>query len=473
MFDREAGEACGVFGAFSTDPQIQKDLPYIALKGLEVMQHRGQEAAGIVVGGDDGLRRHVGPGRVSEVFSDAESLKKLGIGKIVSAHVRYGTISTRDPNEAGGPVLRDRFAVAHNGHWQDELLDELGIKRDGRTDTERAADYIASLISTAEPMENTLTRALRDLHEGAFSLVVTTRDQLFAVRDPHGFRPLVLGRFTGGYAVASETIALDVNGIPVIREIDPGEMLVIDDRGFRPAKPFSPVVEPRENLCAFELGYFSAPASRIKDREVYSYRRALGEELAIQDRDFIAQSKPDLVIGVPDSGIPAAEGYQRASGIPISSGMMKNRYPGRTFIAPGNSDRPAAVRKKLFVYREEVEGKSLVVIDDSIVRGTTTRELVNMLFEAGAREVHLRSTMPPYRHGCHMGMDTGDESKLIAARHGGNTEAIRAEINATTLDFLRLPAMVKALGSHGVGLCTACMDGDYPIKIRSKQAARA
>jgi len=461
------GEACGVFGVFSSDPSVQAYLPGMAHRALGVMQHRGQEAAGIAVSDGNTLHRHVGPGRVAEVFADPESLKSLGIGPVVTAHVRYGTISTLDPNEAGGPVLRDGLAIAHNGHWQSEVFEEHGIRRDGRTDTERAADYILSLIG-AGSTEEVLARALNDLREGAFSLSIATPDQLFAIRDPHGFRPLVLGKLPGGYAVASETIALDANDIPTIREIDPGEMLVIDKRGFRPVMPFGNKPKPNERLCSFELGYFSAPASRVGNIEVYSYRRALGEALAEQDRRFIAEAQPDLVIGVPDSGIPAAEGYSRASSIPYSSGMMKNRYPGRTFIAPEHSDRSSTVRTKLFAYRDEVEGKSLVIIDDSIVRGTTTRELVNMLFDAGARAVHLRSTMPMYRYGCHMGMDTSDESKLIAARYNGDINKISEEINPTSLAFLELPTMIKVLGAHGIGLCTACMDGDYPIKIRSK-----
>lgn len=471
MNDVMPGEACGVFGAFSTDQRVQEQIPHMALRALGVMQHRGQEAAGIVVSDEVSLNRHVGPGRVAEVFSDPNSLQKLGIGPVAVAHVRYGTISTQDPNEAGGPVLREGFAVAHNGHWQAEVLDELGIPRVGGTDTERATNYIMSLVTPDATMEQTLTRALNDMREGAFSLAVATPNQLFAVRDPYGFRPLTIGKLPGGYAIASESIALDANNIPVLREVSPGEMIVIDDRGLRPTQPFGDTRNLQERLCSFEFGYFAAPASLLREKEVFSYRLGLGAALAEQDKKFIAEAQPDLVIGVPDSGVPAAEGYSRVSGIPYSSGMMKNRYPGRTFIAPESSDRSSTVRTKLFVYREEVAGKSIVVIDDSIVRGTTTRELVNMLFEAGAKEVHLRSTMPMYRYGCHMGMDTSDEDKLIAARYGGNLEAINSEINATTLGFLTISAMRKVLGAHGAGLCTACMDGDYPIRIRSKAAA--
>lgn len=468
MIYRESGEACGVFGVFSTDERVQRIIPEMTVRALGTMQHRGQEAAGVVISNEENLFRHVGPGHVSEVFADPSSLQSLGHGPIAIGHVRYGTITTNNPNEAGGPVLREGFAVAHNGHWQSEVLEDAGIARDGRTDTERAADYILSLCSSMEPMETTLSRALCEIREGAFSLAVATPNQLFAVRDPHGFRPLVLGKLPGGYAVASETIAFGVNNIQPIREILPGEMLVIDRHGLRPTEPFGDIRDLRERLCAFEQGYFSAPASRLKDREVNTYRQDLGKALAQQDRDFILQAKPDMVIGVPDSGIPAAVGYAKETGIPYEIGMMKNRYQGRSFIANEDNDRAAIVRMKLTPYIDVVNGKSIVLIDDSIVRGTTTRELVRMMFEAGATAVHLRSTMPMYRYGCHMGMDTADESKLIAARHDGDLRKISEEINPTTLGFLKVPAMIRVLGAHGVGLCTACMDGDYPIEIRSK-----
>ncbi len=309
--------------------------------------------------------------------------------------------------------------------------------------------------------------------EGAFSLGLVDAHQLVAVRDPNGFRPLCLGRLDGasgsldattqgapaptGFVVASESPALDVVGASFVREIEPGEMIVIDSSGIRSLRPFPPErVEPR--LCVFEFVYFARPDSRLRGREVHAARRRMGEHLAME-----APARADLVIGVPDSGVPAAEGYAAASGIPFGQGLVKNRYIGRTFIAPTAQARREAVRRKLNPLPESIEGRRLVVVDDSIVRGTTTRRIMQMLREAGALELHLRVSSPPFRWPCYYGIDTPARSELLAATVA--PDEIAGQLGADSVGFLSLGGLASAIGDGEEGYCSACLTGCYPTAV--------
>jgi amidophosphoribosyltransferase len=293
--------------------------------------------------------------------------------------------------------------------------------------------------------------------QGAFSFVLADEGHVIGVRDPHGFRPLCLGRLDNGWVLASETPALDIVGAHFVRELDPGEMVIIDATGYRSVRPFEErVVEPA--LCLFEFVYFARPDSRLYGRSVHQARVHMGETLAEQ-----APVDADMVMGVPESGVPAAEGFARVSGIPYGQGLVKNRYIGRSFIAPSQAMRESAVRMKLNPLRENIAGKRLVVIDDSVVRGTTQRQLVKMLREAGAVEVHLRITSPPIKWPCFYGIDTGNKGELIAAQM--DREEITRYFGADSLEYLNLDRLQEATGAVGAGFCTACFTGDYPVDV--------
>ena len=293
--------------------------------------------------------------------------------------------------------------------------------------------------------------------QGAYSLIMMTKTELVGVRDPLGVRPLCLGRLDGGWVLASETPALDVIGAHVVREIEPGEVVIIDRNGCRSLHPFDTVdVDPR--LCLFEFVYFARPDSNLYGQSVHHARVRMGEMLADQ-----APVDADLVMGVPESGIPAAEGYARRSAIDFGHGLVKNRYIGRTFIAPTQALRSTAVRMKLNPLRDSIDGQRLVVVDDSIVRGTTTRSMVRMLRDAGAKEVHLRISSPPYRWPCFYGMDTGAKAEVLAANL--TVDEIREYLDVDTLSYLTLDHLLKATGAVGAGFCTACLTGEYPVSI--------
>ena len=293
--------------------------------------------------------------------------------------------------------------------------------------------------------------------EGAFSLVLMDAGHLIGVRDPNGFRPLCLGKVDTGWVLASETPALDVIGAHFVREVEPGEMIVVDATGWRSVWPFAAErVQP--TLCIFEFVYFARPDSRLYGKEVHGARRRMGELLAEQ-----APVAADMVMGVPDSGVPAAEGYARQSGIPYGQGLVKNRYIGRTFIAPSQEMRSRGVRRKLNPLRENIAGKRLVVVDDSIVRGTTTRAMVRMLRDAGAAEVHLRVSSPPYRWPCFYGIDTGTRSELMAANM--SVGEIRDYLAVESIAYLSLDNLVRAIAAPGAGFCSACLTGEYPTEV--------
>ncbi|GIU84707.1 MAG: amidophosphoribosyltransferase [Acidimicrobiales bacterium] len=410
-------------------------------------------------------------GLVSSVFDDrtlASLEGHLGIG-----HTRYSTTGASTWRNAQ-PVYRDvgdvGFALGHNGNLVNtaELAEQAGMLPGVVTsDSDLLAELLAAEIGRT-PDTRSDGRALEDAVRrissrirGAFSLVLMDEGHLMGVRDPHGFRPLCLGKLEHGWVLASETPALDVIGAHFVREVEPGEMVVIDATGCRSERLWSSE-EISPSLCIFEFVYFARPDSTLYGRSVHAARVRMGEELAEQ-----APVEADLVMGVPESGIPAAEGYARRSGIPFGHGLVKNRYIGRSFIAPTQQLRAQAVRMKLNPLRENIRGRRLVVVDDSIVRGTTQRQIVRMLREAGAEEVHLRITFPPIRWPCFYGIDTGDRGELIAAQL--TLEEVRAYLGADTLSFLPLEGLVRAIGIPQAGFCTACVTGEYPVPVSPRQ----
>ncbi len=459
-----SGEACGVVGIFAPGEPVAH-LNYLALYAL---QHRGQESAGIAMSDGKNITVVKDMGLVATVFDDrtlATLDGYLGIG-----HVRYSTAGASSWSNAQ-PVFRStadqQFVLGHNGNLtntamlakQTSILAGM-VGSDSDLIGELLAVEIAAMSPSERLADQVLQRALCAVLprlEGAFSLVLADEKRVIGVRDPNGFRPLCLGRLDNGWVLASETPALDIVGAQFERELEPGEMLVIDDAGVHTSQPFvKERIDPR--LCIFEFVYFSRPDSVIYGQSVHHARVRMGELLATQ-----SPVEADLVMGVPESGLPAAEGFARVSGIPYGHGLVKNRYIGRTFIAPNQKMRFQGVRMKLNPLRSSICGNRLVVVDDSIVRGTTTRALVAMLREAGAVEVHLRISSPPYRWPCFFGMDTGDSSELLAARL--SVEQICEYVGADTLAFIDVEGLTQATGVLAEGFCNACLTGNYPIDV--------
>ncbi len=447
-------EECGVFGIYAPGEDVSR-LTYF---GLYALQHRGQESAGIACG--DGARLVVkrAMGLVSQVF-DEESLLALR-GRLAIGHTRYSTTGSSLSCNAQPVLLSkgdDGFALGHNGNLvnaralRDRLLDE-GVRFESTTDSE----VIAQLVLTS-PGPTWAARIARSLPKllGAYSLVMATPDALYAARDPLGVRPLCLGRLDDGWVVASETCALDTIGAAFTREVEPGELLRVDEHGvssyhFAPARP---------RLCSFEYVYFARPDSVVDGRSVYDVRVESGRLLA---REHPAAA--DVVIPVPDSAIPAAVGYAAESGIPYGDGLIKNRYIGRTFIAPDQRLRDVGIGLKFNPLSSQLKDKRVVVIEDSIVRGSTSRPIVQLLRKAGAREVHLRISSPPYRNPCYLGMDTGRREELIASRL--TVDEIRAHIGADSLGYLSVGGLLQAMGRTKASSCLACLDGDYPLPVQ-------
>ena len=456
-------EACGVFGVYAPGMPVA----FLTYDGLYSLQHRGQESAGMAVSDGATITVVKDMGLVSNVF-DERTLAPLS-GHLAIGHTRYSTTGSSTWRNAQ-PVYRSvgeaGFALGHNGNLTNtaELAGQSGMLP-GTVASD--SDLVAELISRRFPadddghsdgrdLERALVQVLPEL-QGAFSFVLMDAAHLIGVRDPNGLRPLCLGRLDVGWVLASESSALDVVGAAFVRELDPGEMVVIDAAGYRTLRPFPESrVEPR--LCAFEFVYIARPDSVLYGKEVHGARRRMGELLAEQ-----APVEADLVMGVPESGVPAAEGFARASGIPYGQGLVKNRYIGRTFISPNQELRAAGVRRKLNPLKENVAGKRLVVVDDSIVRGTTQRAITRMLREAGAREVHLRVSSPPYRWPCFYGVDTGTRAELLAANL--TVTEIQDVLGVDSLAYLSLENMLRAIEAPGAGFCTACVSGEYPIAI--------
>ena len=478
-------EACGVFGVYAREALAVVRLTYL---GLFALQHRGQEAAGMAVSDGDTLTVVKDQGLVASVFDD-RTLAGL-TGHLAIGHCRYSTTGSstwRNAQPAYRSVGEQMFALGHNGNLvnTEKLAADAGMLEGTVTsDSDLVAELIAAELSidleaeqladlgapvvpnAADGPRCRLERAVASVVprlEGAYSFVIMDEARVIGVRDPHGFRPLCLGRLDAadaahsGWVLASETPALDIVGATFVRELEPGEMVVMDDAGVRSLHPHgADGVDPR--LCLFEFVYFARPDSRLYGQSVHQARMRMGEQLAEQ-----APVGADMVMGVPESGVPAAEGFARRSGIALGQGLVKNRYIGRSFIAPSQEMRAQAVRMKLNPLRENIDGKRLVVVDDSIVRGTTQKQLVRMLREAGAREVHLRITSPPVAWSCFYGIDTGDREELVASQL--DIDEICEYLNLDTLAYLSLDRLVEATGAAGAGFCDACFTGDYPVPV--------
>jgi amidophosphoribosyltransferase len=445
-------DECGVFGIYAPELDVSR-LAYFALYAL---QHRGQESAGIATGERGHITTQRELGLVSQVF-DERSLQAL-TGDMAIGHVRYSTTGASGW-ENSQPVYRhDRrpVALAHNGNLINavELHNELtskGVRFRSTSDSEIIAALIAS--HPADRIEDAVTEVMRRL-KGAYSTVIMTEHSVVAFRDPAGVRPLCLGQVGERYVVASESCALDIIGARFLREIQPGELVSIDERGIETRLA---VDSERPALCVFEHIYFSRPDTKLEGRTLQSVRGRMGEILARE-----APVDADLVISVPDSGNAAAKGFARGSGIPQDDGLIKNRYVARTFIQPGQELRRHGLRMKFNPLPEVVSGKRLVVVDDSIVRGNTMRQIVSMLREAGAAEVHLRMSSPPIRHPCHYGIDMPTSEEMIAGEL--TVEEVAEELAADSLAYLSLEGVYEAVGTPREVHCDACFTGDYPLE---------
>ena len=460
--DDKLREECGIYGVFGIDDAAN----YVAL-GLHALQHRGQEAAGVVSyapGHEFCTVRRIG--QVRDNFTK-QSVMDLLPGRLAMGHTRYSTqgskgqTAIRDVQPLYADFAMGGCAIAHNGNLTNaeslrQQLKERGSIFQSSSDTECIVHLMARSIQKTIP--DRMKDALR-LVEGAFSVIAMTRTKLIGVRDPMGVRPLMLGRYKDAWILASETCALDIIGATFEREIEPGEMVIITENGVESSRPFDP---EESRFCIFEYVYFSRPDSVIGGLSVYEARRRIGVELARE-----APVEADLVCPVPDSGTPAAIGYAQESGIPYAMGIIRNAYVGRTFIEPTQQIRDMGVRLKLNVNRALVEGKRVVLVDDSVVRGTTSQKIKEMVLAAGAKEVHFRIASPPTAWSCFYGVDTPERDKLLAARM--DEEAMRAHLGVDSLRFVSLDGLYRACG-HPAGrdkarpqFCDACFSGDYPI----------
>jgi len=446
---------CGVFGVRAPE----RDVARLSYFGLYALQHRGQESAGIAVCEDGRLTALRDLGLVPQVF-DERSLSGLR-GQLAIGHTRYSTTGGNAWANAQPLLHHGRartVALGHNGNLVNAaaLRDEIGKPLASSSDSE----VIAALIADDDaPLEDAVANAMNRL-EGAASVVGLADETLFAFRDAHGFRPLVLGRLGDDPVVASETCALDLVGAELVRELEPGELVLAGRDGLRTVQALEPAGEGA--LCIFEFFYLARPDTRLEGVEVHGARVRMGERLAAE-----APVDADLVLPIPDSGTPAAIGFARAAGIPFSEGLIKNRYVGRTFIQPEQGMREQGIRMK-FNPLAEVEGKRLVVVDDSIVRGSTTRQIVQMLFDAGAAEVHVRVSSPPVVSPCFYGIDLASEDEMIAAH--STVEEVREAIGATSLAYLSLGGLEESTARPAEGLCRACLTREYPTRVPANAA---
>ncbi|MBY0304599.1 MAG: amidophosphoribosyltransferase [Sphingomonas sp. 28-62-20] len=458
--DDKLREECGIFGVSGTDGEA---AALVAL-GLHALQHRGQEAAGVTSFDGREFHTHRAMGHVAGNFDRDDVIRAL-VGTVACGHVRYSTTgetALRNIQPLYADLASGGFAISHNGNISNamRLRREL-VRRGSIFQSTSDTEVIIHLVATSNyrTLLDKFIDALKQV-EGAYSLIVMTPEGMIACRDPLGFRPLVMGRLGEAVIFASETVALDVVGATFERAIDPGELVIVQGTEVRSIRPFPPVAA---RPCIFEYVYFSRPDSIADDRSVYSVRKAIGAQLAIE-----SPVEADLVIPVPDSGTPAAIGYAQQSGIPFELGIIRSHYVGRTFIQPGDKVRHLGVKLKHNANRALIRGKKIVLIDDSIVRGTTSLKIVQMMREAGAAEVHMRIASPPTRHSCFYGVDTPERAKLLAAQLdvGGMTDFIHAD----SLAFVSIDGLYKALGqpkrsdtrpSH----CDACFTGDYPTTL--------
>ena len=461
-------EECGVFGVFGSD-----EASVLTALGLHALQHRGQEASGIVTFDGSDFHAHRALGHVGDNFgADLPQMRELR-GHVAIGHNRYSTSGNVNPFMEIQPFSSELafggFALAHNGNLTNAgrlraSLIETGSLFQSSSDTE----VIVHLVARSHQADVTgrLTDALKQI-DGAYSLVCVADDMLIGVRDPHGVRPLVLGKRDDTWILASETCALDIVGASYVRDLEPGEMLTIDRTGVKSQKPFQTVTS---RFCVFEYNYFSRPDSQVEGRGVYHARKAIGAELARE-----SQIEADLVIPVPDSGVPAALGYAEASDIPFDLGIIRNHYVGRTFIQPTQKDRTDSVKLKHNANPATVRGKRIILVDDSIVRGTTSRKIVTMMRNAGAAEIHMRIASPPTTHPCFYGVDTPSQDQLIAAQM--SITEIAQEINADSLAFISVDGMYRAIAgidrdADDPHFCDACFTGDYPIRLASGLSAK-
>ncbi len=443
---------CGVFGIFG-HPEAAKLTYY----GLYALQHRGQESAGIVTCDNGQFHEHRGMGLVSAIFKP-EVMAPL-TGERAIGHTRYSTTGSshlRNAQPLTGNCRRGQIAIAHNGNLTNaaQVRDDLeaqGLMFQTTVDSEIILNLLAQ--PTLGGHENNLIATCRRI-EGAYSLAILTEQELIGVRDPHGFRPLSIGRLDDAWVLASETCAFDLIQAEFVRDVEPGEIVIIDKNGLRSIKAFPD--HQRRAFCIFEYVYFARPDSTIANRNVYKVRVEMGRQLARENR-----IEADLVIPVPDSGNCAALGYSLETGIPFEMAFVRNHYVGRSFLQPSQRIRDFDVRVKLNLIRELVEGKRVIVVDDSIVRGTTSKSRVKHLKDAGAKEVHVMVSCPPHMNPCVYGIDFPDRSKLLAVSH--TIEQIRDYLSADSLTYLSIDGMVKATGLPREGFCMACYDGNYPV----------
>lgn len=454
-------EACAVFGIYAPEEDVAK-LTYF---GLYALQHRGQESSGIATFEGEKVHSHKDMGLVSQIFN--ENILKTLTGTIAVGHNRYSTTGSSRVVNAQPAIIPTRLgslALAHNGNLVNttELRAELVNRQCNfltTTDSEMIALAIASEVDQGKDWLEAAIAAFQ-MCEGAFSLVIGTPVGLIGARDPHGIRPLVIGKLEEDnnptrYVLASETCGLDIIGAEYLRDVDPGELVWITDAGLA---SFHWTQNPARKLCVFEMIYFARPDSIMGEESLYSYRLRLGRQLALE-----SPADADIVIGVPDSGIPAAIGFSQASGIPYAEGLIKNRYVGRTFIQPTQHMRESGLKMKLNPLRDVLQGKRIIIVDDSIVRGTTSRKLVKTLRDAGATEVHMRISSPPVTHPCFYGIDTDNQEQLIAATK--SVAQIQEQIGVDSLAYLSQAGMLEMTKQDTKTFCSACFNGNYPIDI--------
>ncbi len=461
--DDKLREECGVFGLWDAD-----SASAIAALGLHALQHRGQEAAGITSFDGRAFHSHRAMGHVAGNFDKDEIIRRLA-GRAAIGHVRYSTTgetALRNVQPLFAEFASGGFAVAHNGNISNAMrlrgeLNRRGSIFQSTSDTEVIIHLVAT--SSYRTLLDRFIDALKQV-EGAYSLICLTAEGMIACRDPLGIRPLVMGRLGNSYIFASETVALDMVGATYIRGVEPGELIIVSDTGVKSHRPFA-AVRPRP--CVFEHIYFSRPDSVIDGRSVYTVRKRIGAELAVE-----SPVEADYVVPVPDSGVPAAIGYAQESGIPFELGIIRSHYVGRTFIQPGDQVRHLGVKLKHNANSALIRDKRIVLVDNSIVRGTTSLKIVQMMREAGAREVHMRIASPPTRHSCFYGVDTPERTKLLAARM--NVAEMNDYIQADSLAFVSIDGLYRAIGEDrrdqsGPQHCDACFTGDYPTRLTDQE----
>ena len=463
--DDKLREECAIFGIYGTS-----DAAAHSALGLHALQHRGQEGTGIVTYSDkdDQFYAHRDNGHVGDVFGDPNVMAKL-VGRSAIGHNRYSTTGDtmrRNVQPLFGDLEFGGLAIAHNGNLTNGIILREELVRKGSifqstTDTEVIVHLMAT---TRGSVVQRLTETLRQV-EGAYSLVCLTRKKLVGVRDPMGVRPLVLGKLGDAYILASESVGLDIIGADKVRDVAPGEMIVIDEDGLHSNFPFA---KAESKFCIFEYIYFARPDSVVEGKSVYEARKRIGAELARENPIDV-----DVVVPIPDSGVPSAIGYAEEAGIPFEFGIIRNHYVGRTFIEPTDEIRNLGVRLKHNANRAHLEGRKVVLVDDSIVRGTTSRKIVEMVRAAGATEVHMRIASPPTTHSCFYGVDTPERSKLLAAQH--SIEEMRHLIGCDSLDFLTMDGLYRAMDEEARNdqspqYCDACFSGEYPIRLKDQES---